>query len=198
MNNKKVLSLTAAAILVLVAHTNAKALNSYVPRATIFHKVEDGDTLINLSERFLLDGSLYDELAIENNIEDPDFIRIGQIIRIPDKQILLGNVDDIDEYGCTPVDFNNPEDLNWKYYKMKEGDTFNGTYYKLYENIFIHHPEFANNTNHLELREALWLFNPYENAWKLPIGTKIYTADDYELYKITMELKSKNELIKTR
>lgn len=197
MKNKN-LCILLSSLLALGGISNANAKESYIPRPNIFHKVEKGDTLIKLAERYYKDGSLYDELSEYNGRAYPDYIYIGELIRIPDIQILLGNVDEIDQYGCTPVNFENPKDLNWKYYEMIEGDTFNGVYYKFYKDIFNENPGLENNLNHKELRQTLHMFNGIEDDWNLQIGKKIYLMGFDHLVNLTNELKTTNKLIKTR
>ena len=197
MKNKH-LCLALSSLIALGGISNANAIESYIPRANIFHKVEKGDTLIKLAERYYKDGSLYDELSLYNKRTDPDYIYEGELIKIPDKQILLGNVDDIDQYGCTPVDFDNPKDLNNKYYEMKEGDNFNGVYYKIYQNILKDNPNLSNGLSHIELRRALYLFNNVTDEWNMPIGTKVYLMNDEYLLTLTNNLISTHKLTKRR
>jgi LysM repeat protein len=189
MSKNKIISLLFASTIALGSYVGAKALD---------HKVEKGDTLIKIAEKYLNDGELYDELARSAGIVDPNLIRIGDIIKIPDKETLLELAKAPDEYGCTPIDMNNPKDLKWKYYQMKKGDTLYGVYYMLYANFFKDHSEVTNVTNHYELRSALKIANNIEDERNIQIGTKIYLMEDYELFLYTMGLKNTNRLTKTR
>ncbi len=195
MDKNKVLSLTVASMMLLGGYANA--LEEYSPRPNIFHEVKKGDTFTRLAERYYKDGSLYDELA-NYNLRYPDYLYIGEFIKIPDKQILLGIVPDIDQYGCTPVDIENPRDLNNKFYEMKKGDTFNGTYYKWYKDIIEEKSEILNELNHKDLRTALYMFNNIEDEYNMQIGTKIYLMDFENLILLTRNLKENNKLIKKR
>ncbi|WP_068280719.1 LysM peptidoglycan-binding domain-containing protein [Aldersonia kunmingensis] len=47
------------------------------------YKVVSGDTLSGLANRFYGDGSLFMVIAIPNDILNPDFIRVGQVLLIP-------------------------------------------------------------------------------------------------------------------
>jgi hypothetical protein len=49
------------------------------------YRVQWGDTLWRITERYYGDGDLYPLLAVENNITDPDVIIGGQDIRLPRK-----------------------------------------------------------------------------------------------------------------
>ncbi|MDD4831254.1 MAG: LysM peptidoglycan-binding domain-containing protein [Tenericutes bacterium] len=197
MSKNKLLSLTITSLILLGSYNNTNALEIYTPRPTIFHEVKKGDTFIKIAEKYFKDGSLYDELA-EYNQRYPDYIYIGEHILVPDKQILLGNIQDIDHYGCTPVDAENPKDLNWKFYQMKEGDTFNGTYYTWYKEIFEEKPEIANEFTHVDLRTGLYIFNSIEDEYNMQIGTKIYLMDYDNLILYTRNLKETNKLTKKR
>lgn len=66
------------------------------------HVVKKGDTLTGISSRYYGTITLYDELARYNNIENPNMIRVGQIINIPDRKYLYDIID---------------------YYEVKKGDT---------------------------------------------------------------------------
>ena len=55
-----------------------------IPGLTKKYKVVAGDTLSELAERFYGDSSLFTLIAAANKLPDPDFIKVGQILRIPD------------------------------------------------------------------------------------------------------------------
>lgn len=55
-----------------------------IPGLTKKYKVVAGDTLSELAEKFYGDSSLYTLIAAANHIPDPDIIKVGQILRIPD------------------------------------------------------------------------------------------------------------------
>ena len=55
-----------------------------IPGLTQKYKVVEGDTLSGLAEQFYCDSSMYPLIAAANHLADPDFIRVGQVLRIPD------------------------------------------------------------------------------------------------------------------
>lgn len=52
------------------------------------YKVKKGDTLWGISKQFYGVGSLYYLIARENNITNPDKIRVGQKLIIPDVELV--------------------------------------------------------------------------------------------------------------
>ncbi|MBN1639030.1 MAG: LysM peptidoglycan-binding domain-containing protein [Ignavibacteriales bacterium] len=49
------------------------------------HKVVAGDTLSGIAKKYFGDAGKYPELAKFNNISNPDLIKVGQEIKIPNK-----------------------------------------------------------------------------------------------------------------
>lgn len=47
------------------------------------YKVVSGDTLFGIATKFYHDGSLFPVIAIANELPDPDFIKVGQVLLIP-------------------------------------------------------------------------------------------------------------------
>jgi nucleoid-associated protein YgaU len=50
---------------------------------TLSHRVQWGDTLWRITERYYGDASLYDLLASENALADPDLLISGTELRLP-------------------------------------------------------------------------------------------------------------------
>lgn len=55
-----------------------------IPSLTRKHTVVAGDTLWDLAQRFYGDGSLFTLIAAANHLPDPDVIKVGQVLRIPE------------------------------------------------------------------------------------------------------------------
>ncbi|HEY9311286.1 LysM peptidoglycan-binding domain-containing protein [Williamsia sp.] len=55
-----------------------------IPGLTKKYKVVAGDTLSELAAKFYGDSSMFPLIAAANQLSDPDFITVGQILRIPD------------------------------------------------------------------------------------------------------------------
>lgn len=53
-----------------------------IPLNEISYIVKQGDTLWDIANKYLNDGNKYKELATYNNIENPNLIKVGQIIKI--------------------------------------------------------------------------------------------------------------------
>ena len=53
------------------------------------YKIEKGDTLTKISTKFYGDKKYYDELAEFNGIENPDKIKTGAVIEIPELNVLI-------------------------------------------------------------------------------------------------------------
>ena len=55
-----------------------------IPGLTKKYKAVAGDTLSALADSFYGDSSMSELIAAANHISDPDFIEVGQILRMPD------------------------------------------------------------------------------------------------------------------
>lgn len=53
-------------------------------------RVESGDTLSGIAQSFLGDASRFRDIAELNNLANPNFIRTGQTLRLPENGILGG------------------------------------------------------------------------------------------------------------
>lgn len=110
------------------------------------HVVKNGDTLTGISQRYYGTITLYDELARYNGIENPNMIRVGQVIEIPDRKYLYDIVD---------------------YYEVKKGDTLwkiAGEYYND-NNYWKELGEYNGITNQYTLKAGTILTIP--NKWIL-------------------------------
>lgn len=129
-NGKKALALVLAAGMLISFSACGKNQNRGSQGETVYigakfeddecYIVEKGDTLRKISRKFYDDSQYYRELAIYNNIEDPNFIRIAQKIYVPKtlKELFEGC------YGY--------EDGEVKIYTVQKGDTLSEiceTYY---------------------------------------------------------------------
>ncbi|MCL2209083.1 MAG: Hsp70 family protein [Treponema sp.] len=56
---------------------------SYIPREGVNYRIRRGDTLRNISEAFYQDPLLYERIAKQNGIHNPNHIISGRTIRIP-------------------------------------------------------------------------------------------------------------------
>lgn len=68
---------------VLSTGNNARSSEKKITATT--YTVKKGDTLSAIARKFYGTANLYPKLATYNNIKNPNIIRIGQIIKIPDK-----------------------------------------------------------------------------------------------------------------
>lgn len=66
------------------SHDDAEAK----PTSVQSYKVIKGDTLWAICRKYYNDGKLYSKLAAYNGIKNPDYIKVGQIIRIPGRDKL--------------------------------------------------------------------------------------------------------------
>ena len=55
-----------------------------IPSLSRKYTVVAGDTLFELAQHFYGDGSLYTLIAAANHLPDPDVIKVGQVLRIPE------------------------------------------------------------------------------------------------------------------
>lgn len=55
-----------------------------IPGLTKKYRTVAGDTLAELADRFFGDSSMYLLIAAANHIDDPDVIKAGQVLRMPD------------------------------------------------------------------------------------------------------------------
>ena len=58
------------------------------------HTVKKGDTLWSISKKYYGVGHLYYHIAIKNNIDNPDTIKVGDKLKIPMDVILVEKVSD--------------------------------------------------------------------------------------------------------
>lgn len=110
------------------------------------HIVKKGDTLTGISRMYYGTITLYDELARYNGIENPNKIRVGQVIEIPDRKYLYDIVD---------------------YYEVQKGDTLwkiSKMYYDDY-NYWKLLGEYNEITNQYALKTGTILTIP--NTWVL-------------------------------
>ena len=49
----------------------------------VTYEVQRGDTLFKIAEAQCASGDLFTEIAAANNISDPNFIEVGQVLEIP-------------------------------------------------------------------------------------------------------------------
>lgn len=118
------------------------------------HVVKKGDTLTGISQKYYGTITLYDELARYNDIENPNVIRVGQIINIPDRKYLYDIVD---------------------YYEVKKGDTLwkiAGEYYND-NNYWKELGEYNGITNQYTLKAGTiltipnkWILDEYRNGYE--------------------------------
>ncbi|MCX7772594.1 MAG: LysM peptidoglycan-binding domain-containing protein, partial [Clostridia bacterium] len=52
------------------------------------HKVSSGESINSITRKYYGDTTLVDKLCKYNNITDPNKIKIGQVIKIPPKEVL--------------------------------------------------------------------------------------------------------------
>lgn len=195
--NNRFKALAVAGLLALSAPMLAKG---DIPETTKIHTVEVGDTLTGISYYYYDTVTFYDELGVLNGYTNFNEIYIGDMLLIPPAEILieLGKITK-DEYGCLPIDFENPDDLSFRYYELKEGDTFNGTYDLIYGGIFENYSNLDYHVTAVELRKALEMFNPIDDPNDLKAGSKIYLLNNNDLVNLTISLKNEGRLTeKTR
>lgn len=58
------------------------------------YTIQAGDTLGKIAEKFYGDASRYQEIAEANNIDNPNNIRVGQTINIPDDEAPKSSISD--------------------------------------------------------------------------------------------------------
>lgn len=69
-----------AATAIVATVTKERSTTSKSIPATV--TVKKGDTLWNICKKYLGDGSKYMEIAKLNNLENPDLIKVGQVLRL--------------------------------------------------------------------------------------------------------------------
>lgn len=68
-----------------IKEEKAKAEIEVVKEKEVYHYISVGDTLMRISEKYYRNAWRYMDIAKDNNIEDPDFIRAGRSLRINPK-----------------------------------------------------------------------------------------------------------------
>lgn len=124
------------------------------------YKIKKGDSLSKISLYEYGTTKYYDELALYNNIENPDFIRTNQIIQIPSLQQLLNYVYD-------------------EIYVVKKGDTLNKISKQKYgSSKYVEAVALYNNIENVNfIRTNQMLFLPNMNKIKMLLNnhkTNIY------------------------
>ena len=124
------------------------------------HIVSKGENLSRISKKYYGETSFWKELALFNNIKDPDVIRVGQIINVPKKLSDLLNYLYIIEEGEVVTRTVQKGDTLYEICKEQYGDTRKSTIWKLatYNKLF--------NPNYIRTGQVLKL-PPYEELLKV-------------------------------
>ena len=146
--------------------------SSFSPSSNKTYRVEYGDTLINIANRF---GTTYQELARINGILNPNAIRVGQIIEIPGSG--SGYSNNSSSYGPTnysPNYSNNYSD-SYDIYTIEYGDTlgnianrFGTTYQELARINGILNPNIIQVGQRIKVPRSNSFFNPIPNQTYMP------------------------------
>ncbi len=186
----------ALALAILSFPLLSKAEIKRDPDKTIIYEIKRGDNLIKLSKMFY-DGNpnYYDELALLNGVENPDLIRVGNFLLIPPEEILieLGEFYSV-KYDTQPVDLENKENLNNKYYALKKGENFNKAYNLVYGDMFDNYDSLG--VSKYELRDSLYIYNQIEDPYNLPVGYKIFLLEPEQLILLTNSYKQEGKILK--
>ena len=122
-------------------HNNKQAKNT-----DHTYTIESGDTLYDISNRYYGTSDYYDEIASYNNIENPDQIKAGDTIKIPNVQ---GEVNELKEE-------------NNQLYVIESGDSLTAICEKFY------------NDGSYSTAMKLARYNNIENANDIKAGQEIY------------------------
>ena len=94
--NKRLVSLALVSVLTSGIPTAARAVDEPLaiyetPEGTIEYVVEEGDTLGGIALKLFGNAAYYEQLALYNNMEDPNKLYVGDIIEIPDTLPIVTN-----------------------------------------------------------------------------------------------------------
>ncbi len=129
--NKQIVSLALAGVLTTglpaMAYANDEPTTAIYQTQEEFseYTIEEGDTLGSIAERLYGNAAYWEQLALYNNLENPNVLHVGQVIRIP------GSLSSLATYE---IEYDMPttyeEDMT---YTVQAGDTLSCIARKFYE-----------------------------------------------------------------
>ena len=157
---KKIVATGLAVTSVVTAASTIKNHQGNREKNDTRYTIESGDTLYDISNRHYGDGDRYNEIADYNNIENPDYIKAGDTINLPNDK---------------------KEDPRFKHaklidYTVKEGDSMTAICERFY------------NDGSLSMANRLARFNKMEDVNSLQIGQELKIPSLEELMNINAYL----------